>query len=113
MDSNIVPFRPRRSFVGEHHRCPFCGGSDGFVYVGAQAWRAIRRASKIRRQLGSDPGIVAPFPGKPKGMWQRTYERLRERAIEAEIVANHAFAIQAERLLAGLDRRKRRKGFWR
>jgi hypothetical protein len=101
-------YGPGRYFLCRHcYRLAYASQSEG-------AWdRAIRRASKIRQRLGGDRGIVAPFPEKPKGMWQRTYERLRERAIEAEIVANHAFTIQAERLVAGLDRRKRRRGFWR
>jgi hypothetical protein len=101
-------YGPGRYFLCRHcYRLAYASQSEG-------AWdRAVRRASKIRLRLGGDHGIVAPFPQKPKGMWQRTYERLRERAIEAEIVANRAFTIQAERLVAGLDRRKRRRGFWR
>jgi len=97
-----------RYFLCRHcYRLAYASQSEG-------AWdRAIRRVSKISQRLGADHGIDDPFPQKPKGMWQRTYERLRELAIEAEVVADQAFTIQAERLLAGLNRRKYKRKFWR
>jgi hypothetical protein len=53
-----------------------------------------------------------PFPQKPKGMWRRTYERLSERAFDAELRADQAFAQRAEQLLARIDNRKRKRSFW-
>jgi hypothetical protein len=53
--------------------------------------RAIRRAGKIKQRLGGGPAVVNRFPPRPRGMWQRTYERLRQRALEAETFAAEAF----------------------
>ena len=57
--------------------------------------------------------MAAPFPPEPKGMWRRTCERLREHAFDAGMRADDAFALQAERLLARIDKSKRMRRFWR
>ncbi len=66
--------------------------------------------NKIRQRLGGEPGMA--FPDRPKGMWRQTYDRLRDNAFEAEILADQIFAIQAERLVARIDGPKRKRKFW-
>ena len=46
--------------------------------------RTLTRTQDIRLKLGGSSSLAEPFPDKPKGMWWRTYLRLRGDAQEAE-----------------------------
>ena len=73
--------------------------------------RARRRAAKIRIRLGGRADMEF-IPSRPKGMWHSTYERLREKAIDADIAADEAFEVLAAGLMARLQRRTGERRFW-
>ncbi len=112
---NNVPCRRRVAKLhgaGRYFLCRHCYRLAHASQSEGRLDRGLRRANKIRRRLGGDPGMLLPFPQKPKGMWQRTYEQLRKRAIDAEVRAEEMFEIQAERLMTRVDRRCGNGSFW-
>jgi len=100
----ICPYRGIR--VGKLYLPP---GGDRFA--SRQAWRlgyhiqrvarldrAGERLHRFQRKLGCDVGLGA-FPTRPKGMWQRTWERHLERYWELEEAADAELAIGLARIL--------------
>jgi hypothetical protein len=100
----ICPYRGIR--VGKLYLPP---GGDRFA--SRQAWRlgyhiqrvaqhdrAGERLFRFQRKLGGDQGLGA-FPRRPKGMWQRTWERHLERYWELEEAADAELAIGMARIL--------------
>ena len=93
-----------RSFLCRHcHRLAYRSQQENELV------RAVRRATKVRQRLGGAPDPAAGFPERPKGMWRRTYDRLLDRAIAAELRADAVFFAQAERLLARIDEAERKE----
>lgn len=74
--------------------------------------RALRRANNIRMRLGGGPGVLSPFPEKPKGMHWRSYERQRQRAAKAEGAADEHLWMWLGRLKAQRGKQRKAKGFW-
>jgi hypothetical protein len=52
--------------------------------------------------------MAAPILEKPKGMWRKTFERLRSHAMAAEAVATAAQVAHWTRLLGRVNRRQQR-----
>jgi hypothetical protein len=96
--------------AGRYFRCRHCYRLAHASQSEGTGDRAVRRANKIRQRLGGEPSRNAPFPQKPPNMHRSTYERLRNQAFDAEIIARDAFAIQSRQLLTRI--KKSRKEFW-
>jgi hypothetical protein len=101
-------YGPGRYFLCRHCYClVHASQSEGGLD------RALRRANRVRERLGGDPGMAAPFPPRPKGMWRRTYERLHRRTFEIEMRAEEAMDLHLAKLTARISRPNRKTSFWR
>lgn len=87
-----------------YFRCRTCVGA---AYASSQEGptdRAMRRASKLKRRLGAEPGLDS-FYRRPKHMRRTTFEAIDARIQAAEAEVNDAHI----RLLARLGRPGRRR----
>ena len=84
---------------GKHFRCRHCYHLP-YSSKNESHWdRALRQRNKRRRRLSRNVGLEAYMAQKPKGMWWRTYQRLQERAYEAEQRSDDEFIVMARRLV--------------
>jgi hypothetical protein len=97
-------------FRGGLFRCRHCHGLAYESQREDARQRARRHADKLRARLGwpQQRALALPIAVKPKGMWSRTFERLRGYAIAAESVAAATQVAHWLRLLRRVNRRQRR-----
>ena len=90
-----------------HFLCRHCNRLN-YASQYEQPWeRARRRISKLRLRLGIDSEIARPLREKPKRMWVRTYARLLEEALQAEMLADEARANLLQRFVAQIEKHPR------
>lgn len=78
--------------------CRRCHGLGYASQLTARVERPRLIAQRIRRQLGQDPpSLFAPFPEKPDGMPQRTYDRLYAKGAHYERLSMVNLAAWVER----------------
>jgi len=94
--------------------CPRCGKRVAVLYgAGKYFWcrhchdltyssqqedrpdRLLRKARKIRKRLGASDDLIEPIWHRPKGMHQKTFDRLR---VAAEIANANAWYIMGQKL---------------
>jgi len=86
--------------LGPYFLCRRCNQVPYTSQSASSGVRANRRAQKIRDRLGGSTNLLLPFPTRPKGMWWRTYARLRDDHRRADIRADEVFSARTQRLLA-------------
>ncbi len=86
-----------------YFRCRYCYQLPYASQYERGLERANRRVNKIRQRFSGYVGVAASLPEKPRGMWLRSYERLLEQTLEAEMRLEEARTNQARRLLAQLE----------
>ena len=76
-------------------RCRKCSNLSYASQYEDKMFRRLRRANKLRLQLGGRQGLTNPMPEKPRYMHWATYERLYYEIIDIEIEAVYDFRDRA------------------
>jgi len=92
---------------GRYFLCRHCYRLAHASQNETQLDRELRRSNKIKLRLGGTPGLYS-FPNKPKGMWSRTYERLRDEAFDIDCHVVEFMDARCEEVMARIDSRKQR-----
>lgn len=74
----------RLYLVDGHLACRTCHGLSYASQGKDRFGRLLHQANKLRIKLGGSPGTSYPIAPRPKGMWQTTYDRMRDQIIELE-----------------------------
>ena len=85
---------------GKYFLCRHCYRVAYYSQSEARYDRMLRRANKLRQELGGEPGTAHWIAPKPKGMWHRTYQRKRQEIEWCEGQANHLFIAKYQHLLS-------------
>jgi hypothetical protein len=94
-------FKGGRYFLCRHcYRVAYASQSED------DASRMLRRANSLRMALGGEPGTAYWIAPKPKGMWQRTYEKHCSEIEWFENQADHHFVAKFSHLLSKEDRER-------
>ncbi len=89
---------------GKHFLCRHCYRLTHASQSEASYDRMLRRANKTRVALGGEAGTAYWIAPKPKGMWQRTYQRKRFEIEWCENQADQQFIAKFAHLLSPADR---------
>lgn len=77
--------------AGRYFLCRSCYGLAYASQSETPQDRLLRRANKLRRSLGGNPGMASPLPPRAKGMWQTTYDARLAEICELEDQADAHF----------------------
>lgn len=89
---------------GKYFLCRHCYRIGYASQSEARHDRLLRSANKMRMALGGEPGTACWIAPKPKGMWQRTYQRKRFEISWCENQADRLFLCKFDHLLSKEDR---------
>jgi len=88
---------------GRYFLCRHCYDIAYTSQSEARYDRMLRRANKLRMALGGEPGTAQWIAPKPKGMWQRTYQRYCDEIECCEGQADFMFLKKYSRFLSATE----------